>query len=286
MSNEELVIKIKAGIDVADNMALLYKTNKGYIYKVAKSYSAYAEIDDLMQEGYLGLCEAVERYNPDQNVKFITYAGYWFRQFMRSYITKDCKVVRIPAFLQERINQYKKCVSAFNLKYNREPSRLEISYYLDISKENVDKLEKHILMSQIGSLDNTIIGEEGLTIGDTVACNTDVEAEVLESVFDKQLKEDLWQLVGDVLDNKEQKIIKYRFCENRTRQNIADEVGCNQEWIRQIENKSLRKLRSGAKFRAFRDKYEQEICHAWRGSLRSFKTTWTSSTEYVALKRM
>jgi RNA polymerase primary sigma factor len=284
MSNEELVIKIKAGIDVADNMALLYEQNKNYIYKVAKGYSAYAEMDDLLQEGYFGLSEAVERYDTGHGVKFITYAGYWFKQSMWNYIVNNGKTVRIPSFLQDRINKYNKFINTFTLQYNRKPSKSELSYYLDLSIETVENLEKHIIMAKIGSLDNAITGEEELTVGDVVASDTNIELDVVDSIFNKQLKEDLWNLVEDVLEEKEQKIVKNRYQDNKTLQSISDEMGITKSAVRQYQSKSLRKLWKGAKARGFMDKYEQEICHAWRGSLGSFNNTWTSSTEFTAMK--
>ena len=86
MDNEQLVIKIKASIDVADNMLALWQQNRGFIHKIVNQYKAYAEEEDLEQEGYLGLSAAVDHYNPDEGVTFIHYASFWIKQYIARYI--------------------------------------------------------------------------------------------------------------------------------------------------------------------------------------------------------
>ena len=78
-TNEQLVTLIRAGEDPAGNMLKLWEQNKGFIAKMARKYSGYAEMDDLMQEGYLALNEAVEHY-ADKGAAFLTYAAFWIRQ--------------------------------------------------------------------------------------------------------------------------------------------------------------------------------------------------------------
>lgn len=80
VTNEQLVAWIQAGVDVPDNMLRLWEQNRGYIALVAKNYQAFEDIEDLKQEGYIGLCRAVDEYKPQEGVAFMTYAGYWIRQ--------------------------------------------------------------------------------------------------------------------------------------------------------------------------------------------------------------
>ena len=84
MSNEQLVIRIRAGEDTAANMLQLWKQNQRFIGMIAVKYSGYAEMDDLKQEGYLALCEAVRHYNPDQGVPFINYAAFYINDILRT----------------------------------------------------------------------------------------------------------------------------------------------------------------------------------------------------------
>ena len=100
VTNEQLVALIRAGENEADNMLKLWNRNKGFVFKTAKKYSGYAEMDDLMQEGYLGLSEAVRYYDAEKGVPFINYAALWIRQAMQRYIDNSGNVVRIPVMLK------------------------------------------------------------------------------------------------------------------------------------------------------------------------------------------
>lgn len=75
-TNEALVLKIKSGINVADNMLRLWQQNRGFIKKMANRYKGYEDVEDLEQQGYIGLDNAVGGYRPDENVSFITYAAF------------------------------------------------------------------------------------------------------------------------------------------------------------------------------------------------------------------
>lgn len=83
-TNEELVKKIKAGEDVAGNMAKLWQQNKNFVYSIARKYGE-SEIDDLMQEGYLGMYRAVGNYDLSAGTSFLSYAGFWIKQAIQRY---------------------------------------------------------------------------------------------------------------------------------------------------------------------------------------------------------
>lgn len=84
ISNEQLVARIQAGVDTADDMLRLWQQTRDFITLLAKKYSAYAEMEDLQQEGYLALCDAVGKYEPDRGVTFINYAAYWIGKRSRA----------------------------------------------------------------------------------------------------------------------------------------------------------------------------------------------------------
>ncbi|MBS4932989.1 MAG: sigma-70 family RNA polymerase sigma factor, partial [Clostridiales bacterium] len=86
MTNEQLVLRIKAGEDTAANMLKLWEQNKGMVYKIALKFKGQEEIEDLVQQGYLGLYDAVENYDTDAEVLFLSYATYWIKQSMQRYI--------------------------------------------------------------------------------------------------------------------------------------------------------------------------------------------------------
>ena len=132
MTNEQLVICIQAGEEVADHMAQLWQQNQGIIGKLAEKYSHLAEEEDLKQEGYFGLWEAARRYTPKEGAKIITYASHWIRQKMVRFI-HNTGTVRIPVHENERLMQYNKLCNAFLAKLNKMPAVHEISRNLGIS---------------------------------------------------------------------------------------------------------------------------------------------------------
>ena len=79
MTNEQLALRIKAGEDVADNMLQLYQQNMGIIKDYARKYRSMAEEEDLQQEAYFAICKAVDSYDPDKGVSFLSWAVYWIR---------------------------------------------------------------------------------------------------------------------------------------------------------------------------------------------------------------
>ena len=135
VTNEQLVALIRAGENEADNMLKLWNRNKGFVFKTAKKYSGYAEMDDLMQEGYLGLCEAVRYYDAEKGVPFINYAALWIRQVMQRYIDNSGNVVRIPVHIGALVRKYKKLKSEYIKYYGMEPTDHEMSAFLVVSEE-------------------------------------------------------------------------------------------------------------------------------------------------------
>ena len=128
-SNEELVTRIKSDVDTTNNMLALWKQMKRFITMIARRYTAYAELEDLEQEGYIALYKAVDNYN-DDGCSFTTYAAYWIKHGMLRYIEENSTTVRIPT--HERISQqkYRKVVNAFRSHFGRKPSQAEIAYYM------------------------------------------------------------------------------------------------------------------------------------------------------------
>ena len=151
-SNEQLVSQIRAGIEVQSNMLLLWQQNIGYITKLVNHYKNYAEEEDLQQEGYLGLYEAAQHYDPDMGVKFLSYAGHWIKKRMTRYI-KGNGTVRLPEYMQAKLLEYDRVVSKWQQIYNRRPSDAEICHSMSVSEKMLREIEKAAIMSKIGSLD-------------------------------------------------------------------------------------------------------------------------------------
>lgn len=141
MENEELVEQIQAGIKPTENMEQLYLQNRSFIYQQAKKYAAYADMDDLMQEAYFGLHEAVKHYKPDKETRFLTYLPFRLQSAFRRYIDNNGHTKRIPIHLVQRISKYKKYI-AEQQKTGVEPSDSEICRDLELSEQQLKDLRK------------------------------------------------------------------------------------------------------------------------------------------------
>lgn len=284
MTNEQLVICIQAGEEVADYMAQLWQQNQGIIGKLAGKYSHLAEEEDLKQEGYFGLWEAAWRYNPKEGAKFITYASHWIRQKMVRYIHNN-GTVRIPVHENERLMQYNKLCNAFLAKLNKMPAVHEISRYLGISIKQARQLQKDAEMAAIGSLDSPVAGAEDIVLGDSIASNEDIESTILDKLEAQQLKDTLWPLV-DALPGKQPEVIRARYQEGRTLEDVGREMRVTGNMVRQIQATALRELRKPSRADQLRPFLDEVIYSKGirGGGVRRFHETWTSSTEREALK--
>ena len=289
MDNEQLVIKIKASIDVADNMLALWQQNRGFIHKIVNQYKAYAEEEDLEQEGYLGLSDAVNHYNPDEGVTFLHYASFWIKQYMSRYI-KSNGTIRLPEFMQGRIREYNKMVQKWQQNYHRKPTDGEICHFLDLSWEMLENLKKAVQMAKIGSLDVPIGEDEDCSLYELIPGSIDEEEQVESMVLEKVQKEELcavvWPLV-DSLTDTQAKTIRARYQDNMTFREIAEDQGISVEMARQRERQGLRELRKPSKsklLRPFLPDDNRIYSMGLQGNgVGSFNRTWTSSTERVVL---
>lgn len=285
MTNEELVLQIQQGMNTVDNMELLYKQNENFIYKIARRYTGIVEIDDLMQEGYIGLYEAVKRYEGDKEIKFLTYALFWIRNAMECCVESQGYTVRHSRDMKQKIVQYKKIVNAFELHHGRRPTDEELCYNLGISLGSLKSLKEYIYnFSILGSLDSPLQSEDSdTTVEETVSSGYDLECEVLDRMMEQDRKS-IWFIVEQHTTEYENKVIQLRYRNNMTMKAAGELIGVTGQTIRDVESKALRKLRYPSVKRLLQDKYEVVISEAYHSGVGRFKTTWTSSTERAALK--
>ena len=121
MSNEELVSRIKSGIDPAGNMLQLWEQNRGLIGSIAVKYKGYEDLEDLKQQGYIGLCNAVNNYQSGEGVPFAGYAALWIRQSMTRYIVNSGNPVRIPVHEFNRQQRYKRFLREYEVRTGKPP---------------------------------------------------------------------------------------------------------------------------------------------------------------------
>lgn len=283
MTNERLVACIQAGIDEADNMLRLWQQNRGLIHTIARKYAAYEDVEDLEQQGYLGLCDAVRGYRPEEGAAFSTYATIWIKQNIQRYIDDCSTTVRIPSGRRQEIVRYRRACAAFEKSCGRKPTDWEISRLLDVSRETVGRIKEAARMGSMASLDTPIGEDTEDTVGDLQPGAADVEGSVLDAVQKEQLKAVIWPLV-DSLPGKQPEVIRMRYQERLTLKECGERLGIALQGARTHESNALRGLRQKRRFLLpYLDGYIYGRATQGNGA-GTFARTWTSSTERVALE--
>ena len=284
MTNEQIVSEIRNGYSVTDYMQLLYESNLPLIKKFIKPYAAYEPMEDLLQESYFGLWEAVQHYETSANVRFMTYAEYWIKQSVQRYLEKCGSMVRIPSHTRQRIGRYKKTVQELEQELGRVPTDNEIADKMRISVGLLPELR--IQMQGIASLDTPLADDNSLTLSDTIQADFSLEDETIGKMYAEHSKSQLWGIVERFTSNRENSIIKEIFINNRTMAAVARELGITIDRIRQIKEKGLRRLRIGRAKRELLEKFDIVESGIYRNSMNKFNEHgFTSTVEYITLRR-
>ena len=176
MTNEQLAARIQAGENVGNNMAILYDQVKDFIHAMAYKYHGQGELEDLEQEGFLSLYDAIDHYEADQGVKFLTYASHWIRQRMQKYIQNTGSPLRLSAGRQEAIRKYRKFCTEFQAEQGCKPTEAELCRSLWLTLEQLREIQYDACMTAVKSLDAPIKGAEGeedITLGELAASAAD-----------------------------------------------------------------------------------------------------------------
>lgn len=292
MTNEQLVIRIKARENIADNLEQLYNQTRRFIHSIAWRFRGSGEMEDLEQEGYLALYDAIDGFDPAAGCKFLTYAEYWIRQRMQRYLQMNGSCMRLPVHCQERVRRYERFLSEFEREYGREPSEWEAQSNFGFTLEQIEDIKKSVCIARLGSLDTPVKGLDGgedTTLSELVADPANLEEEVLDRVERETLRTVLWDCV-DSLEGRQPEVIRQRYQEGRTLADIGAEYGLTINAIRQMESKALRELRKSRNtnlLRPFIPEDEKIYSMGLVGNgVGRFNRTWTSSTERAALKYM
>ena len=288
MTNEQLVIRIKAGIDVGENMSLLYEQMKDFIsYMVRRCGRGYEDAEDLEQEGFLALYDAVDGFDPDKGFCFITYASRWIRQRISRYIAGTAHSIRLPVYALEHVKQYQKVVREYQRDHGRKPLIGEISAQMGLSIDQVRQIIKDAAAVKMASLDSPI-GEDGEnTLQDMLPGSDNIEECVCDQVELEQLQAAVWSVV-DSLPGECPQVIRLRYQQGLTALKAADLLGMQPMEVKSIENIGLRKLRKperADRLRPFLYEEPHIRSRALRGNgAKRFSQTWTSSTERIAME--
>ena len=220
---------------------ILIEKNYRFISSIARHYANNGiEIEDLIQEGNLGLVEAVEKYDYQKGTKFTTYAYYWIKLYIERAIIKMGKSIRLPEYLFREMCSFRRNKNNLELKLGRSVTAYELAAYLNIPIEKATILYE----SQYEPKSMNKIVNESAEMGDFISSN-DMSPE--EIVIEEMMQSDINELLNNgYLSLRESEIIKYRFGldgrEILSLVKIGKKFGISNERIRQIELMALKKL--------------------------------------------
>jgi RNA polymerase primary sigma factor len=231
-------------IDAGDSQARerMVRANLRLVVNIARSYTGKGlGLQDLIEEGNLGLLRAVEGFDPTMNTRFSTYASYWIKQSIKRALVNTAKTIRVPAYMVELLAKWRRASTKLQDELGRPPTQEEVAGSLDLPKKKLNIIKKAIrVYNSTPQTEQTEAGwslDEMLMDANTKTPDTEmVEADDLHHVKDLLEK----------MDKREATVLRMRFGlddeQPRTLKEIGECLGLTRERVRQIESEALSKL--------------------------------------------
>tara|TARA_B100000809_G_scaffold256126_1_gene295647 strand:- start:1872 stop:2699 length:828 start_codon:yes stop_codon:yes gene_type:complete len=236
----ELGHKIRVGDPEAREH--MTKANLRLVVSIAKYYvDRGLALQDLIEEGNIGLIKAVERFDPAAGCRFSTYATWWIKQAIKRALVDTVKTVRIPSYMVELINKWKNASSTLTAKLGRKPFFNEVAKELDLDPKNLGILRTALRTT--GGSNQTVSLENMWALSEMLE---DKNVKQPDQILFDSIEIDMIERLLSMLEDREAEILRMRYGlvdgDPMTLKQIGERVNLSRERVRQIENEALKKL--------------------------------------------
>jgi RNA polymerase primary sigma factor len=246
-ADEELQLAARIAMGDAEARDHMVRANLRLVVNIARGYLGKGlGLQDLIEEGNLGLLRAVEGFDPTIGTRFSTYASYWIKQSIKRALINSAKTIRIPAYMVELLSKWRRANMRLSDELGRTPTHEEIARVLGLPKKKLPIIKKAIHV--YNSTPQTDQAEVGWSLGEMVMDERTKTPE--DELLDHDVLASVLQMI-ERLDEREATVLRMRFglgdMEPHTLKEIGEELNLTRERVRQIETEALERLADGLK---------------------------------------